>query len=290
MPVAAAVLNGVRARASAPRRRRRSRPWRPPTVRMWPPRARRGGRPAAPGRAALGRRVPAPARRRHGPARHGAAAAGPPAASTCCRGGLAEALAAAGLHGTAARDRGRGRAPARGLLRRRRRRQDDRLGRPEPRAGARRRANGRRDDRPCAAARHPPWVWRGSPTSRIRCPRGMAQRTAASSGRCSSTPRRRSTDWWPARRRVPRRGSASSPTASTSTSREPWRLPRTMAVERLHELVDQGSYDVIVLDTPPLSERARLPRRPRADHAIYRGQALRLLLRPRCPARTSGGA
>ena len=62
-----------------------------------------------------------------------------------------------------------------------------------------------------------------------------------------------------------------------------------MAVERLHELVDQGSYDVIVLDAP-LRTRSTSWTPPRGSRDSSRDRRCACCCGPRCPARTSGGA
>ena len=43
-----------------------------------------------------------------------------------------------------------------------------------------------------------------------------------------------------------------------------------MAMEKLYELHHEGRYDLLVLDTPPDPQRARLPRRARAAVALRR--------------------
>jgi anion-transporting ArsA/GET3 family ATPase len=56
-----------------------------------------------------------------------------------------------------------------------------------------------------------------------------------------------------------------------------------MAVERLHELVDEGSHDVIVLDTPPSQNALDFLDAPARITRFIEGRALRLLLRPPVP-------
>ena len=56
-----------------------------------------------------------------------------------------------------------------------------------------------------------------------------------------------------------------------------------MAVERLHELVNLGSYDVIVLDTPPSQNALDFLDAPARITRFIEGRALRLLLRPPVP-------
>ena len=56
-----------------------------------------------------------------------------------------------------------------------------------------------------------------------------------------------------------------------------------MAVERLHELVDEGSFDVIVLDTPPSHNALDFLDAPARIIRFIEGRALRLLLRPPIP-------
>jgi anion-transporting ArsA/GET3 family ATPase len=53
-----------------------------------------------------------------------------------------------------------------------------------------------------------------------------------------------------------------------------------MAVERLHELVDTGSFDRIVLDTPPARNALDFLDAPQRITRFIEGRALRLLLRP----------
>jgi anion-transporting ArsA/GET3 family ATPase len=53
-----------------------------------------------------------------------------------------------------------------------------------------------------------------------------------------------------------------------------------MAVERLHELVDEGSFDRIVLDTPPAQNALDFLDAPQRITRFIEGRALRLLLRP----------
>ena len=40
-----------------------------------------------------------------------------------------------------------------------------------------------------------------------------------------------------------------------------WGTQEYMAMEKLHELHEDGGFDLIVVDTPPTPPRARLPRR-----------------------------
>jgi anion-transporting ArsA/GET3 family ATPase len=56
-----------------------------------------------------------------------------------------------------------------------------------------------------------------------------------------------------------------------------------MAVERLHELVDEGSFDTIVLDTPPSQNALDFLDAPARITRFIEGRALRLLLRPPLP-------
>ena len=56
-----------------------------------------------------------------------------------------------------------------------------------------------------------------------------------------------------------------------------------MAVERLHELVEGGSYDAIVLDTPPSNNALDFLDAPARITRFIEGRALRLLLRPPIP-------
>lgn len=53
-----------------------------------------------------------------------------------------------------------------------------------------------------------------------------------------------------------------------------------MAVERLHELVEEGSFDRIVLDTPPARNALDFLDAPQRITRFIEGRALRLLLRP----------
>ena len=53
-----------------------------------------------------------------------------------------------------------------------------------------------------------------------------------------------------------------------------------MAVERLHELVDEGGFDCIVLDTPPATNALDFLDAPQRITRFMEGRALRLLLRP----------
>ncbi len=53
-----------------------------------------------------------------------------------------------------------------------------------------------------------------------------------------------------------------------------------MAVERLHELVDGGGFDCIVLDTPPATNALDFLDAPQRITRFIEGRALRLLLRP----------
>ncbi len=56
-----------------------------------------------------------------------------------------------------------------------------------------------------------------------------------------------------------------------------------MAVERLHELADDGSFDVIVLDTPPSQNALDFLDAPARITRFIEGRALRMLLRPPIP-------
>ena len=56
-----------------------------------------------------------------------------------------------------------------------------------------------------------------------------------------------------------------------------------MAVERLHELVEEGSFDAIVLDTPPSHNALDFLDAPARITRFIEGRALRLLLRPPIP-------
>jgi anion-transporting ArsA/GET3 family ATPase len=53
-----------------------------------------------------------------------------------------------------------------------------------------------------------------------------------------------------------------------------------MAVERLHELIDEGRFDRIVLDTPPAANALDFLDAPARIARFIEGRALRLLLRP----------
>ena len=53
-----------------------------------------------------------------------------------------------------------------------------------------------------------------------------------------------------------------------------------MAVERLHELVDEGRFDRIVLDTPPAQNALDFLDAPQRITRFIEGKALRLLVRP----------
>lgn len=53
-----------------------------------------------------------------------------------------------------------------------------------------------------------------------------------------------------------------------------------MAVERLHELVEDGSFDRIVLDTPPAQNALDFLDAPQRITRFIEGKALRLLVRP----------
>ena len=59
-----------------------------------------------------------------------------------------------------------------------------------------------------------------------------------------------------------------------------------MAVERLHELIDEGRFDRIVLDTPPAANALDFLDAPARITRFIEGRALRLLLRP---AQAAGG-
>lgn len=56
-----------------------------------------------------------------------------------------------------------------------------------------------------------------------------------------------------------------------------------MAVERLHELADDGSFDAIVLDTPPSQNALDFLDAPARITRFIEGRALRMLLRPPIP-------
>jgi anion-transporting ArsA/GET3 family ATPase len=56
-----------------------------------------------------------------------------------------------------------------------------------------------------------------------------------------------------------------------------------MAVERLHELVEEGSFDAIVLDTPPSQNALDFLDAPARITRFIEGRALRPLLRPPVP-------
>ena len=53
-----------------------------------------------------------------------------------------------------------------------------------------------------------------------------------------------------------------------------------MAVERLHELVDEGGFDHIVLDTPPATNALDFLDAPQRITRFIEGRALRMLVRP----------
>ena len=59
-----------------------------------------------------------------------------------------------------------------------------------------------------------------------------------------------------------------------------------MAVERLHELIDEGRFERIVLDTPPAANALDFLDAPARITRFIEGRALRLLLRP---ANAAGG-
>ncbi len=61
-----------------------------------------------------------------------------------------------------------------------------------------------------------------------------------------------------------------------------------MAVERLHELVDAGDYDVVVLDTPPARNALDFLDAPERMTRFVEGRGLRLLLGPRAGAGRAG--
>lgn len=61
-----------------------------------------------------------------------------------------------------------------------------------------------------------------------------------------------------------------------------------MAVERLHELVDSGDYDVVVLDTPPARNALDFLDAPERMTRFVEGRGLRLLLGPRGGAGRTG--
>jgi anion-transporting ArsA/GET3 family ATPase len=61
-----------------------------------------------------------------------------------------------------------------------------------------------------------------------------------------------------------------------------------MAVERLHELVDSGDYDAVVLDTPPARNALDFLDAPERMTRFVEGRGLRLLLGPRSGAGRTG--
>jgi anion-transporting ArsA/GET3 family ATPase len=61
-----------------------------------------------------------------------------------------------------------------------------------------------------------------------------------------------------------------------------------MAVERLHELVESGDYDVVVLDTPPARNALDFLDAPERMTRFMEGRGLRLLLGPRAGAGRTG--
>lgn len=61
-----------------------------------------------------------------------------------------------------------------------------------------------------------------------------------------------------------------------------------MAVERLHELVDSGEYDAVVLDTPPARNALDFLDAPERMTRFVEGRGLRLLLGPRGGVGRSG--
>jgi len=61
-----------------------------------------------------------------------------------------------------------------------------------------------------------------------------------------------------------------------------------MAVERLHELVDSGAYDAVVLDTPPARNALDFLDAPERMTRFVEGRGLRLLLGPRSGAGRTG--
>ena len=121
-----------------------------------------------------------------------------------------------------------------------------------------------------------------------RVPR-RAWRTAASSGRCSSTPRRRSTDWWPARRRVPRRGAHPRQPHLQATSREPWPAPRTTWPSSACTSWSTRAPTTSSSSTRPPSQNALdFLDAPARITRFIEGRALRLLLRPPVPGANFG--
>ena len=58
-----------------------------------------------------------------------------------------------------------------------------------------------------------------------------------------------------------------------------------MAMEKLFELHSEGRFDLLVLDTPPIAQRARLPRRAAPPHPVHRGS---LAARLHAPDRARG--
>ena len=72
--------------------------------------------------------------------------------------------------------------------------------------------------------------------------------------------------------------------ASAAPARQPSRDPRAaghILLERLHELVDSGDYDVVVLDTPPARNALDFLDAPERMTRFVEGRGLRLLLGPR---------
>jgi anion-transporting ArsA/GET3 family ATPase len=61
-----------------------------------------------------------------------------------------------------------------------------------------------------------------------------------------------------------------------------------MAVERLYELIEEGRYDVIVLDTPPARNALDFLDAPERITRFIEGRSLRLLLRPGAKAGRMG--
>ena len=114
---------------------------------------------------------------------------------------------------------------------------------------------------------------------------------AASSGRSSSTPRRtfdrlvgREAPDAEARERILENR------IYRHLSGRRGRRQEYMAVERLHELVDEGRSSVIVLDTPPSQNALDFLDAPARITRFIEGRSLRLLLRPaRAAAPASAG-
>ena len=156
--------------------------------------------------------------------------------------------------------------------------------------GARRRANGGRDDRPRAAARHRPRDG------------GPVRRAAA---RARPGPGRSGAELWAlqldAKATFDRLVSREAPTPEARERILANRIYRHlsgavagaqdyMAVERLHELVDERLLRRHRARHAALAERARLPRRAGAHHPVHRGTGAAAAAAARlCPAPASGG-